>query len=220
MKNQMCYLAQGFPLLPARLPDWNPVPCHRALMMAAAAMAGLALIPGLPTGPFLFLAVLTAAFLPGCGGDRGDGLTVVTSVLPHAWLVKRIGGDIGPLYERLLHHTHSLVTHLDELYPRYEGQGYELAGLIWFQGENDCFGTFPYYEDLFVDFVHDVRRDLGVSNLPIFIAKINDAWCGEGGEVIRRANEHAVAAAAELRLDHNLARQRPRTGQARWWPWP
>jgi len=106
--------------------------------------------------------------------------------------VKRIGGEVGPLYERLLHHTHSLVTNLDELYPRYEGPGYELAGLIWFQGENDCFGTFPYYKDLFVDFIHDVRRDLGVPNLPIFIAKINDAWCGEGGEVIRRANEHAV----------------------------
>ncbi len=106
--------------------------------------------------------------------------------------VKRIGGKVGDLYERLLYHTHSLVANLDVLYPRYKGQGYELAGLIWFQGENDCFGTFPYYQDLFVDFINDVRKDMGTPNLPIFIAKINDAWCGEGGEVIRRANEHAV----------------------------
>jgi len=116
--------------------------------------------------------------------------------------VKRIGGEVGPLYERLLHHTHSLVTNLEELHPRYEGQGYELAGLIWFQGENDCFGTFPYYKDLFVDFIHDVRRDLGVPNLPIFIAKINDAWCGEGGEVIRRANEHAVHSIENVEAVH------------------
>ena len=61
--------------------------------------------------------------------------------------VKRIGGEVGLLYERLLHHTHSLVTNLEELYPRYEGQGYELAGLIWFQGENDSLGirSFPFY---------------------------------------------------------------------------
>lgn len=106
--------------------------------------------------------------------------------------VKRIGGEVGSLYDRMLHHVHSLVANLGDLYPRYHGQGYELAGLIWFQGENDCFGTFPYYQDFFVEFINDVRRDLGVPNLPIFIAKINDAWCGEGGEVIRRANEHAM----------------------------
>jgi hypothetical protein len=106
--------------------------------------------------------------------------------------VKRIGGKVGSLYERLLYHTHSLVANLETLYPRYKGQGYELAGMIWFQGENDCFGTFPYYQDLFIDFINDVRKDLGTPNLPIFIAKINDAWCGEGGEVIRRANEHAI----------------------------
>jgi zinc transport system substrate-binding protein len=40
----------------------------------------------------LILAAVLVA-IPGCGGSGDDGLTVVTSVLPHAWLVGQIGGE-------------------------------------------------------------------------------------------------------------------------------
>ena len=39
----------------------------------------------------LVLAAVLAA--TGCGRAGDDGLTVVTSVLPHAWLVRQIGGE-------------------------------------------------------------------------------------------------------------------------------
>ena len=64
-----------------------------------------------------------------------------------------------------------------------------------------------------VDFIHDVRRDLGVPNLPVFIAKINDAWCERigGGEVIRRANENSAVAggASQEPVAGRLAAGRP-----------
>jgi len=92
------------------------------------------------------------------------------------------------------------------VYPRYAGQDVEIAGIIWFQGENDSLniGNFPFYQDLFIDFIKDVRRDFGVPDLPIFICKINDAWCERigGGEVISRANENALQKLDNLEAVH------------------
>lgn len=109
---------------------------------------------------------------------------------------RRLDCEVGDLYIRMLQRTFGLIRNLDSVYPRYRGQGVEIAGMIWFQGENDSLnlGHFPFYQDLFMDFINDVRRDLGVPDLPIFICKINDAWCERigGGEVIRRANENAM----------------------------
>ena len=109
---------------------------------------------------------------------------------------KRLGCEVGDLYKRMLERTFTLIRNIEEVYPRYAGQGFEISGFIWFQGENDSphLGNFPFYQDLFIDFINDVRRDLGVPDLPIFICKINDAWCDRigGGEVVRRANENAM----------------------------
>ncbi|MEN8149618.1 MAG: zinc ABC transporter substrate-binding protein [Planctomycetota bacterium] len=41
----------------------------------------------------ILILAATLLVVPGCGGSGDDGLTVVTSVLPHAWLVKQIGGE-------------------------------------------------------------------------------------------------------------------------------
>jgi hypothetical protein len=109
---------------------------------------------------------------------------------------KRLGCEVGDLYVRMLKRTFDLIRNIKDVYPRYAGQDFEIAGIIWFQGENDSLhlGNFPFYQDLFIDFINDVRRDFGVPDLPIFICKINDAWCERigGGEVIRRANENAI----------------------------
>jgi len=109
---------------------------------------------------------------------------------------ERLGCEVGNLYERMFQRTFDLITHAPDIYPRYAGQEFEIAGIIWFQGENDSLslGNFPFYQDLFIDFINDVRKDFGVPDLPIFICKINDAWCERigGGEVIRRANENAI----------------------------
>lgn len=109
---------------------------------------------------------------------------------------KRLGCEVGDLYEQMFQRTFELIKNIEDIYPRYAGQDFEIAGIIWFQGENDSLslGNFPFYQDLFIDFIQDVRRDFGVPNLPIFICKINDAWCERigGGEVIRRANENAM----------------------------
>jgi HEAT repeat protein len=105
--------------------------------------------------------------------------------------VKRLGGKVGDLYLEMIRHTHNLIANLDELYPPYKGQGYELAGFIWFQGENDCCAkTQGYYRDSLRDLIDDTRTDLGVPELPVALVKINDSCWGPPAIDIWAANEH------------------------------
>ncbi len=107
--------------------------------------------------------------------------------------VKRLGGEVGDLYLEMIKHTHNLIANLDELYPRYKGQGFELAGFIWFQGENDCTGrTQGTYRDSLRDLINDTRSDLGVPELPVVLIKINDGVWGPPAIDIWAANEHAA----------------------------
>ena len=102
--------------------------------------------------------------------------------------MKRAGGTIGPLYMSLVNRFHNLIEHLDQAYPAYRGQGYEIAGFVWFQGESDCcshtevdgakIGNWNYYEENLRDLIGDVRRDFGLPEMPVLIAQINvsDPW--------------------------------------------
>ena len=56
--------------------------------------------------------------------------------------------------------------------PDYQGQGYEIAGFAWHQGWNDRINpkfTAEYAENM-ANFIRDMRKDLGVPNLPFVIA--------------------------------------------------
>jgi len=77
-----------------------------------------------------------------------------------------------------------------------------VAGFIWFQGENDSCGKtedgtgfWEYYKDNMLDFIKDIRHDLGVPNLPVVIAQINDSdpWDNTGGgPIVREAQKYAA----------------------------
>jgi len=97
--------------------------------------------------------------------------------------VQRAGGNVGHLYSKLIRRFHNMVANLKEVYPAYKGQGYEIAGFVWFQGENDTcgheqvdgkrVGFWNSYEANLRDLIKDVRHDFGVANLPVMIAQIN-----------------------------------------------
>ena len=63
-----------------------------------------------------------------------------------------------------------LKTH----FPDYAGQGYELAGFVWFQGWNDMINadaTAEYTANL-AHFIRDVRKDLKAPKLPFVIGQM------------------------------------------------
>jgi len=96
----------------------------------------------------------------------------------------------GRYYRLMIDHVKKVLADPERVCPAYDpGQGYELAGFVWFQGWNDMVdsGTYPnrgqpggydQYSELLAQFIRDVRRDLSAPKLPLVIGVI-----GVGGPV-------------------------------------
>ena len=96
----------------------------------------------------------------------------------------------GHYYRLTLEHVKSVLANIQKVYPEYnETQGYELSGLVWFQGWNDMVagGTYPNragdggydeYSKVMGHFIRDIRKDLDSPKLPFVIGVL-----GVGGPV-------------------------------------
>jgi alpha-galactosidase len=80
----------------------------------------------------------------------------------------------GASYRAMLDEVHGTLANLKSLFPDYAGQGYELAGFVWFQGWNDMISadyTAEYATNM-AHFIRDARRDLKVPGLPFVIGQM------------------------------------------------
>ncbi len=87
-------------------------------------------------------------------------------------------GDVrrsfGHYYRTMIREVDRALASLPELIPDYSGQGYELAGMVWFQGWNDMISdeyTAEYAENL-ANLIRDVRADLHAPDLPFVIGQL------------------------------------------------
>ncbi|MEQ8786859.1 MAG: sialate O-acetylesterase [Pirellulaceae bacterium] len=90
-----------------------------------------------------------------------------------------IKASFGFYYREMLKEVRDTLANLKEFFPEYQGQGYELAGLVWFQGWNDMINddyTAEYAENM-ANFIRDARKDLDAAKLPVVIGQL-----GVGGE--------------------------------------
>jgi len=83
------------------------------------------------------------------------------------------GGEVGPCYGEMMKHVKNVLANLKKYFPDYDGNGYELAGFGWHQGWNDRINQAfnDEYEKNLANLIRDVRRDLGVKDLPFIIAE-------------------------------------------------
>ena len=83
------------------------------------------------------------------------------------------GGEIGPYYKEVIQHVKEVLANLKTHFPDYDGKGYQLAGFGWHQGWNDRINQAfnDEYEKNLANFIRDVRKDLGVPQLPFVIAE-------------------------------------------------
>jgi hypothetical protein len=112
-------------------------------------------------------------------GDRYEDQVLLIKV---AWGGKSLardfrppssGGEIGPNYKELFIVVRDVLKKLDELFPDYKGQGYELAGIAWHQGWNDRVNQEfnDAYEQNLGNFIRDARKELNIKDLPFVIAE-------------------------------------------------
>jgi hypothetical protein len=108
----------------------------------------------------------------------------------------------GLFYRRMVADIKECLANIKDVVPGYEGEGYELVGLAWFQGWNDfCewhlqldkkpvgLGLIKRYPHNLAAMIRDLRKDLGAPGLPIAIGEL-----GVGGhemeERAKREDDH------------------------------
>ena len=81
-------------------------------------------------------------------------------------------GDMGFHYAEVLRHVKEITGDVKKYYPDYSGKGFEIVGFGWHQGWNDRIdqSAVDAYESNLVNFVNDIRKDLGIEKLPFVIA--------------------------------------------------
>ena len=118
----------------------------------------------------------------GFGHVVGEHLDEQVLLIKVAWGGKSLavdfrppsaGGEVGPSYSALFEQVRDVLAHLDDLFPDYDGQGYEIAGFGWHQGWNDRVNQEfnDAYEENLACFIRDARAELGVPALPFVIAE-------------------------------------------------
>lgn len=88
--------------------------------------------------------------------------------------IEEVKQAFGASYREMLAETQATLANLKELFPAYADQGYELSGLVWFQGWNDMISaeyTAEYAKNL-EHFIRDVRRDLKSPKLPVVVGQM------------------------------------------------
>ncbi|MHC4177193.1 MAG: sialate O-acetylesterase [Planctomycetota bacterium] len=80
--------------------------------------------------------------------------------------------EVGKYYRLMMADVRHVLDNLKKYFPKYDGQGHEIVGFGWHQGWND--GTNQLYADEYEKnlplLIEDIRKDLGVKNLPVVIA--------------------------------------------------
>ena len=148
---------------------------------------------------------LTAGYGSGKGGNigpefafghaMGEHLEDQVLLIKTAWGGKSLqgdfrppssGGKVGPYYTEMLKHVKDVLANLKTHFPDYDGKGYEIAGFGWHQGWNDgcVLAAVKEYKQNMINFIKDVRKDLGVLDLPFVIA--DSGFGGPNQKVQRR----------------------------------
>ena len=83
------------------------------------------------------------------------------------------GGEVGPFYKEIVDRTKAVLKDLKKEFPELGDRKAEIVGFGWHQGWNDRVNQAfnDEYEKNMANFIRDIRKDLGVPNLPFVIAE-------------------------------------------------
>ncbi len=101
----------------------------------------------------------------------------------------------GKAYRDTIRHVNEVLGNLKQYFPKYdEKRGYELVGLVFFQGWNDMVDgsqreeKFVNYTKRLAQLIKDVRKDLKAPKLPVIIGELG---AGKRGD-FQKAQEAAA----------------------------
>lgn len=103
----------------------------------------------------------------------------------------------GKAYRDMIEEVNSTLANLKTNFPEYQNQGYELSGLVWFQGWNDMIdkdATAQYAENM-AHFIRDVRKELKSPALPFVIGQMGVDGMTPNANIVKFKEAQAKAAA-------------------------
>jgi alpha-galactosidase len=121
----------------------------------------------------------------------------------------------GKYYRKMIEEVEKVLADIKKYFPNYdESRGYEIAGLVWFQGWNDGVGRGnPDYAEQMAHLIRDLRRDLKTPGLPVVIGELGtDGPDAQGWIATFRSQQAEVAAMPQFAGNVRLART------AQFWP--
>ena len=104
----------------------------------------------------------------------------------------------GESYRAMIDEVNGTLAKLQSHFPDYAGQGYEMAGFVWFQGWNDMINA-DYTKEYAANLAHlirDVRKDLKAPRLPFVTGQMGVDGDSPGANI--RGFKTAQAANVEL----------------------
>lgn len=78
----------------------------------------------------------------------------------------------GAEYDLLVKGVRKTLANLDKVVPGYQGQGYEIAGLVWFQGHKDKGIPREVYEEHLVNLIKDLRDEFDAPSMKVVVATV------------------------------------------------
>ncbi|UCE46976.1 MAG: hypothetical protein JSW47_15365 [Phycisphaerales bacterium] len=100
-----------------------------------------------------------------------------------------VKGMHGKYYRLMMAEISTTLNNSKSRVPQYEGQGYDIAGFVWFQGWNDMFDPDfrANYGRHMANFIRDVRKDLNILDLPFVIGQM-----GQNGPEVTSDNMQMI----------------------------
>ena len=103
--------------------------------------------------------------------EEGKG----TATEPPPWLDKKTGKPIewyaGKQYDDDMANAKAALADLAKIYPDYKGQGYEIAGFVWWQGNKDQNAVHAaHYEQNLGRLIPTLRKDYAAPNAKFVLA--------------------------------------------------
>jgi hypothetical protein len=90
-------------------------------------------------------------------------------------------------YKLMVEGVRKTLDNIDAVVPGYKGQGYEIAGFVWFQGHKDSYAevSIAEYEKHLVNLINDVRKEFKKPKLPAVVATVGFGGHNMQGKFLR-----------------------------------